>query len=39
MTIGELGENIQVGISGLLSMFNINLIGNDVLQYNTVIAF
>lgn len=39
VTIGELGENIQVGISGLLSMFNINLIGNDVLQYNTVIAF
>lgn len=36
VSVSELMENIQTGISGLLSMFNINLIGNVVLQYNTI---
>lgn len=38
VSISELCENVQVGISGLLSMFNINLAGNIVLQYSTIMS-
>lgn len=30
-------NNLKLGITGFLSMFNINIIGSDVLQFNTLI--
>ena len=38
VNVEEFVENIGTGISGLLTMFNINLIGADVLQFSTLIS-
>ncbi len=36
--IEDLGNNLVVGITGFLSMFNIDLIGSNVLQFQTIIC-
>ncbi len=38
VSVEEFVENIGTGISGFLTMFNINLIGADVLQFSTLIS-
>ncbi|MFR4351152.1 MAG: hypothetical protein ACLT3H_05695 [Roseburia sp.] len=38
VNVQEFMENIGTGISGFLTMFNINLIGADVLQFSTLIS-
>lgn len=37
--IENIAQNITFGITGLLSMLNINIIGTDILQYTTIIYF
>ncbi len=36
--VEDIGNNLVVGITGFLSMFNIDLIGSNVLQFQTVIC-
>lgn len=38
VSVREFIENIETGIGGFLTMFNINLIGSDVLQFGTLIS-
>lgn len=37
--IRNIFENVLTGISGFLSMFNINLEGNYIIQFSTIIGF
>lgn len=36
--IEDIGNNLVVGITGFLSMFNIELIGSNILQFQTIIG-